>query len=57
MRAQRIWLDAGRPEAAADEHRRMAEAQEAADDEVDVTSEDRLPASDPSCHSSTVGAE
>jgi len=34
----------------------MAEAQEAADDEVDVTSEDRLPASDPSFHSGTVTA-
>ena len=47
MRAQRIRRDAGRPKAAADEHWRMAEAQEAADAEADVASEDRLYAKRP----------
>jgi hypothetical protein len=48
MRAQRIWLDEGRPEAAANEHGRMAEVQGTADAEVDVTLEDGPPASAPS---------
>jgi hypothetical protein len=57
QRAYTIWLDAGRPEGAAMDHWRTAEAMEAADAEADTASEDSFPASDPPSHTGIIGPE
>ena len=56
-RAYEIWQDAGCPDGAAQDHWRMAEEQEAADEEVDTASEDSFPASDPPSRTGTIGPE
>jgi hypothetical protein len=57
LRAYQIWLDAGCPDGAANEHWLMAETEEAADEKVDMESEDSFPASDPPSQTATVGPD
>jgi hypothetical protein len=58
LRAYYIWLEAGCPEGADQQHWHEAEQQEAPDaqdDVVETASEDSFPASDPPSFGGTVG--